>query len=331
MCAPSAPEPTDPRETSAAQTGTNVGTAIANSYLNNYNQITPDGMMTWEDTGQTTFKDPYTGKSYDIPLRTVTQTLSPQQQAIKQQSDASELNLATLANNQSAFLNDYMAKPFNYGVGEYEQWANGLYNELNSDNNARAQQQLESQLAQKGIGQGSDQWSKAMNDLNSSQQNSQNQFLLDAYNTGMNTALTERNQPINEITALLSGSQVSQPNFVNTPSNRIANTDNTSIIGNYDKQRSDNWQASQYAMGGLFDSLGSLGSTLITKSDERAKTDKKKIGETEDGLGLYSFKYKGSPKTEIGLMAQDVVKKKPKAVSFMSDGLMGVNYEEALK
>ena len=82
---------------------------------------------------------------------------------------------------------------------------------------------------------------------------------------------------------------------------------------------------SQSALGSAIGGLGGL----FALSDERAKTDKKKIGETKDGLGIYSFKYKGSPKTEIGLMAQEVAKKKPHAVAMGGDGLMRVNYEEA--
>ena len=35
-----APDPTPPKETSAATTGTNVSTAIANSFLGNVNQVT---------------------------------------------------------------------------------------------------------------------------------------------------------------------------------------------------------------------------------------------------------------------------------------------------
>lgn len=37
--------------------------------------------------------------------------------------------------------------------------------------------------------------------------------------------MTQRNQPINEISALLSGSQVSQPNFAQTPTPGVAPTD----------------------------------------------------------------------------------------------------------
>ena len=106
-----APKAPDPKETASAQTATNIGTAIANSYLGNINQVTPDGTLTYTQSGTQHWRDPLDGKVYEIPLTTATQTLSAQQQAIKNQSDAAELNLAKLANSQSGRLNDVLANP----------------------------------------------------------------------------------------------------------------------------------------------------------------------------------------------------------------------------
>ncbi|MGO4619039.1 tail fiber domain-containing protein [Ensifer sp. 2YAB10] len=111
MGKPKAPKPPDPRETASAQTATNIGTAIANGTLGNINQVTPDGSLTYSQTGSTKWADPLNGKVYDLPNWTATQTLSPAQQAIKDQTDAAEKNLATLANNQSARLNDLLGRP----------------------------------------------------------------------------------------------------------------------------------------------------------------------------------------------------------------------------
>ena len=48
---------------------------------------------------------------------------------------------------------------------------------------------------------------------------------------------------------------------------------------------------------------------MFGMSDENEKTDKKKIGKDPDtGLDLYSYRYKGDPKTYpkvVGPMAQD--------------------------
>jgi hypothetical protein len=120
--------------------------------------------------------------------------------------------------------------------------------------------------------------------------------------------------------------QIDQPNFVPTNGTQMQGTDVAAITANADNQRFNAWQANQAATGSMLSGLGGL----FMLSDERAKEDKQKIGETKDGLGLYSFKYKGSPKTQIGLMAQEVAKVKPRAVRRRPDGLLAVNYGEAL-
>lgn len=108
----SAPTPPDPGETASAQTGTNIGTAIANGYLGNINQITPDGRLTYKQTGTQKWTDPLSGKTYNIPITTAIQTLSNQQRDIKRQEDQANLNFATLAKTQSNKLNKLLANPF---------------------------------------------------------------------------------------------------------------------------------------------------------------------------------------------------------------------------
>ena len=83
----------------------------------------------------------------------------------------------------------------------------------------------------------------------------------------MPEALAARNQPINEITALLSGSQVSQPNFVNAAQPQIPTTDVAGIINqdfqnrfNIFQQQSRNRNA---VLGGLFRLGSSLGGAGI--------------------------------------------------------------------
>ncbi len=255
----SSPAPTPPRETSAATTGTNVTTAIGNAFMQNMNEITPDGTRTFTQTGQEFVTDPYTGQTYEIPRFTVEQTLSPDQQAIKEQNDRASLNLATLGADQSGFLNDYMGTPFSYDPGQHENWALDLYERLNGDQIAGDREALESNLANRGIRMGSKQYDDALSAFTGGTQSARDRFLLDSYNTGMDTALTQRNQPINEITALLSGGQVSQPRFQSGVGVAGApTTDNASIIGNYDNARQRQWQQDQAATGRFFSGLGGL-------------------------------------------------------------------------
>ena len=107
----SGPKPPDPKDTSAAQTGTNIGTAIANNTMGMVDQITPDGSLTYSTSGNVAYTDPYTGKVYNIPKYTATTQLSQAQQAIKDQNNTTQLNLAETGANQSAFLKDYLAQP----------------------------------------------------------------------------------------------------------------------------------------------------------------------------------------------------------------------------
>jgi hypothetical protein len=63
-------------------------------------------------------------------------------------------------------------------------------------------------------------------------------------------------------------------------------------------------------------------------SDERLKEDISPVGMLNDGQPVYSYRYAGSPTTEIGLMAQDVEKTNPDAVGERS-GFKTVDYRAA--
>jgi hypothetical protein len=150
-----------------------------------------------------------------------------------------------------------------------------------------------------------------------------------ARNQYMNEQYAMRNQPINEISALLSGSQINNPNFVNTPSNQIPTTDVAGLINNrfsqdleIYKQQSANANA---MMGGLFGLAGGLlkgGFGLM--SDVREKEDIIRVGSVltpdQEGqdreLKIYDYQYKRDPSgTRFrGPMAQDVEKIRPDAV-----------------
>jgi len=80
--------------------------------------------------------------------------------------------------------------------------------------------------------------------------------------------------------------------------------------------------------------LGTIAGAAATAyaSDIRVKDDVVRIGKLHDGLPVYSFRYKGEPEgtMRIGLMAQDVEKRNPKAVREWSPGGMKmVDYSKA--
>lgn len=65
-------------------------------------------------------------------------------------------------------------------------------------------------------------------------------------------------------------------------------------------------------------------------SDDRAKENKVPIGKTFDGQTIWKYNYKGDPRSQIGLIAQEVEgSEHPEAVREIG-GLKHVNYDEAL-
>jgi Chaperone of endosialidase len=92
-------------------------------------------------------------------------------------------------------------------------------------------------------------------------------------------------------------------------------------------------------LGGLLGGAGALGSlggsgglpSLVNMfSDARVKDDIEQVGMLFDGLPVYSFRYKGDITPRIGLMAQDVEKVAPGAVSeFGNTGIKMVDYRKA--
>jgi hypothetical protein len=326
-----APAPPDPIKTGAAQTGTNIGTAVANAGLNQVDQITPDGSLSYSQTGNTAWTDPVSGKTYQIPKFLATQTLSPAQQALKAQTDGAELNFATLANNQSGKLGTLMSQPFNYDTNDHEKWALNLYDKLNGQKEADSIEATRNRLVNQGFREGTAGWESAMKAAQGGNMDARNRFLLDSENTGFSQAQATRNQATNEIAALLTGSQVSQPNFVSTPQQNIATTDYAGLTQQDYQNRLSAWQQKQAQNGAMMGGLFGLGSNAIMAfSDRRLKENIRKIGKTHDGQPLYFYTYKGDTEPRIGLMAQDVMARDPGAVAMHPSGFLMVDYDRAL-
>lgn len=75
---------------------------------------------------------------------------------------------------------------------------------------------------------------------------------------------------------------------------------------------------------------GGLG-LLSLFSDENLKEDIKPVGLLFDGQKVHSYRYKGDPVVRIGLLAQEVERTKPEAVTdnMRGSGFKGVDYDKA--
>jgi hypothetical protein len=81
--------------------------------------------------------------------------------------------------------------------------------------------------------------------------------------------------------------------------------------------------AQQAAIMGL---IGDSAKAAATASDRRLKTNIKKVGMTDAGLPVYTYKYKGDDVTHMGVMAQEVEEVFPEAVEEIN-GFKAVHYD----
>lgn len=146
--------------------------------------------------------------------------------------------------------------------------------------------------------------------------------------------IAPRNQALNEAAAMLTGQQITTPQMQPIPQAPVANTD---VIGatmgaaNINAQNhAAQQQANSAAWGGLLGLGGTLGGAAILSSDERLKTDIDRVGKTDDGTPIYTYRMKDDPSgaTRMGVMAQELRRKKPDAVHRMPGGFFGVDYSK---
>lgn len=326
----SAPKAPDPKQTAAAQTSANIGTALAEGILNRVNQVTPDGALTYSQSGTTAWTDPLTGKTYRIPNYTATTSLSPQQQQTKAQSDAAEFNLASAANALSGQID---TRPFT-ADDAVEARLFDLGSKRLAPRLEAARRLAETDAANRGLRLGSDAYDRLMRQVGESETDAYNQLALTGREQARREAVDDYNLPLNRIIALLSGAQVNPPNFVNTPQSHVANTDYAGLVNANYQQKLAAWQQQSQndLLGGLFGVGAALvGNPSLTLSDERLKENVEKVGETIDGQNIYSYRYKGDKQPQLGLMAQEVERKRPRAVVTLPCGVKAVDYRRALR
>ena len=267
-------------------------------------------------------------KTYSVPIFEKTVTLSPEQQAIKAQQDAASLNLSTLGNNLTGTLGSQLTGNFKLDNNSTEGRLFDLGRKRLDPMFAEQRAAMDAKLAAQGINLGSKQYDTAQRQQVQGQNDAYNQLLLSGRGQAAQEQLTEDNQRINQISALLNGGQVSQPNFTGANMPTIPTTDYAGIEQQAYQNKLQAWQQQQAMAGQAIGGLFSLGAGMI--SDRRMKKNIKRIGWADNGLPIYSFEYIMGGPVQIGLMAQDVENLHPEAVVEV-EGIKTVNYELAVQ
>lgn len=315
------PQPQDPKMVAEAQTASNKETAIANANLNRFDQFSPQGSVQYKVVGT---------NDDGTPKYEQTTSYSPAEQGIYDTNVATRQNVGNISRDQSARIGELLGTPVSLDNNAVEGRLFDLGRNRLDPMFQQQREALDQKLANQGIGINSEAYGRAYGLQGQKENDAYNQLLLTGRGQAVQEALTQRNQPINEITALMSGSQVSQPNFTAFQPVAQANTD---VAGIYNNAYQQQLQAAQIEnqsnnamLGGLF-GLGAAG--LRMWSDRRLKKDIRRIGYADNGLPIYSFKYKAGGPVQIGFMADDVEKVAPEAVFTEANGFKSVDYERA--
>lgn len=258
------PAPPDPKATAGAQTSTNIGTAIANNTMGMVDQITPDGSLTNTVSGYMDWTDPNTGTVHKIPRYLQETKLSDTGQAIKGQTDQTQLNMAQTGAQQSGFLKDYLGEIWNPDTSAIEGRISELGSQRLDPRFAQEEDKLRTRLANQGVTAGSEAWNREMSGFGQTKNDAYNSLALQGRGQAFGELQTQRNQPINEIAALLSGSQVNNPNVSMMQPQGAATTDVAGLINANYNQRLGNWQTQQANRQSLMGGLFGLGAGALT-------------------------------------------------------------------
>jgi hypothetical protein len=308
--------------------------AEATAAGNRINQITPYGSLTYTEGA---------ADSQGNPTYTANVNLSPDQQRLLEQQNKTSLGLGNLQQQGLGYVEKMISQPFDTsglpqtGINVGESMTDSIMRRLQPTIRME-QQQFDTAMANQGIPLGSEAYANAkrmfderQNDKLTSSIIQGTQTGLQARGQGFNELGYIRNEPINTLNSVRSGSQVNNPNFVTTP----AGADYMGAAQSGYNAQLANANAQNAARNSFSSGLMSLGGTLgaaAIMSDIRTKENIKAIGCLPNGLPVYEFEYKPEFKAEagegkfVGVMAQEVELVQPEAVVTRPDGYKMVNY-----
>jgi hypothetical protein len=254
--------PAPPDYTALAQQTQQSNLDMARQALaaNRVNQVTPYGNLNYTQSGT---------DQYGNPTYTANQTLSPEQQNIYNQSTGLTGNILGAAQSGMGNVAKSLAqggvdqsKLVSTGFNPGQSYQDAMMSRL-APQISRENQSFEQDMANKGIGAGTEAYNTAKQLLGQTQNDRLNSATVQGLNAGLSAnqqAFAQQGynqmQPINVINALRTGSQVASPQYVNPA--QQATTAGPDILGatgqQYNAQLAQtnaNNAASSGFMGGL--------------------------------------------------------------------------------
>jgi len=229
--------------------------AEATAAGNRVSQYTPYGSLVYSQSGT----DPQGN-----PMWQANVNLSPDQQKLLEQQNATSLGLGNLQNQGLGYVANMLANPFDTsklaqtGINPGETMQDSIMRRLQPQLQQQSQS-FDAKMANQGIMPGSEAYMNAKRSFDQQQNDLLTSAVIQGTNTGLaanqqgfNQLAYQRNEPINTLNAVRSGSQVTNPTFGQTaPGADILGATQATYNSNLASANAQN-AANNQMMGGLF-------------------------------------------------------------------------------
>lgn len=266
MPKPSAPPAPDYVGAANAQGQANVTAAQAQASLNNPNISSPYGnqSVTYQPTGPNGDQQAY-----------INQTLTPAAQSALDSQQQVQQQLGGLAQQSIGQVKGVLGTPFQYNGPQFPvnagQTAYDAQMKLLQPQIDQSQAALTQKLANQGITPGSEPYGNATRDWGQQVSSLQDQAALQGVTLQQQSAqqslanqLALYNQPLNQVSALLSGSQIQAPQFQQYGGGgAIGAAPVAQAATNQGNYNTALYNSQQQGMGGLFGALGQVGAAAL--------------------------------------------------------------------
>lgn len=266
-----------------------------------------------------------------IPQYDQVTTLSPAEQQLFDKQHAASSSALDAANTAIGNVQGTLSKPFSLdgvtklpGIDDFSadrQRVEDAYMARFNSDFPKQEEDAISRMNAEGLQRGSAAYDTGMDTLNRSRVDAKNQAIKaggveqsrlfglagQAHQQGVSDAALLRNQPINEFAALMGqGGNIQGPTGAPNFGINIAPTD---VLGAYGMQQQglqNNYNQQVSSQNATTGAIGSAAMMALLLSDRRFKDIIRRAGKTSSGIPLWLYRYKGSNKSVVGVIAQEV-------------------------
>lgn len=255
---PSAPAAPDPGATARAQSALNKETAITQAQLDRQvSYAGPYGQVQYVRTDDGTA--PYEQGKFEQRV-----TLTPEGQALQAQELALDKQMNQLALDQTGRVSGILSNPVDFNnATSIEDTLYAPVKRRLDDRYAQQEEAMRARLANQGITSGSDAYNNEMRNFEQGRNDAYGSATSSARAQAVQELLAQRNQPINEITALMNGGQVNVPQFMPQQAPNVGASDITGPTALQYQGQLAGWNAQQQAQNSMMGGLASLGGRVL--------------------------------------------------------------------